>query len=257
MHAPCDGRRIGATEARGAEAIGRRSTPPTGQFATVTLGSRRPHGSASRARPSLPPVERQAEDPARGATHGSGGKPLVGRAGTGARRACRHPADRRSLAAGAGAGPSIRPPEAGRVHARVGEATGRGAQPPRGGEALSATCHAPTVPPEPPPDRRVSTRELFGPVVRVHAHDGMDEAIGRADAPPWAYQAAVPIRGHVTTMHARTRLDASAVMPNDRTASRVDRTRRAGPRRSGPGVGGIPSIFRETRTEKMSVGPMP
>jgi acyl-CoA reductase-like NAD-dependent aldehyde dehydrogenase len=155
------------------------------------------------------------------------------------------------------AGPSIRPPEAGRVHARVGEATGRGARPPRGGEALSATCHAPTVPPEPPPDRRVSTRELFGPVVRVHAHDGVDEAIGRADAPPWAYQAAVPTRGHVTAMHACTRLDASAVMPNDRTASRVDRTRRAAPRRSGPGVGGVPSTFRETRTEKMSVGPMP
>ena len=61
----------------------------------------------------------------------------------------------------------------------------QGAQLLCGGEALSATCYAPTVLLEPPPGCRVSTQEVFGPVVCVYAYDDMDEAIGRANALPW------------------------------------------------------------------------
>ena len=154
-------------------------------------------------------------------------------------------------------GPLIRPKEVERVHAWVEEAVGQGAQLLCGGQALSATCYAPTVLLEPPPDCRVSTHEVFGPVVCVYGYDDLDEAIGRANALPWAFQAAVFTRDHATAMHAYARLDASAVMLNDHTAFRVDWMPFAGLRQSGLGVGGIPYTFRDMQIEKLFVGPMP
>ena len=71
------------------------------------------------------------------------------------------------------------------MHAWVEEAVGQGAQLLCGGQALSPTCYAPTVLLEPPPDCRVSTHEVFGPVVCVYGYEDLDEAIGRANALPW------------------------------------------------------------------------
>jgi acyl-CoA reductase-like NAD-dependent aldehyde dehydrogenase len=153
-------------------------------------------------------------------------------------------------------GPLIRPKEVERVHAWVEEAAGQGAQLLCGGQALSATCYAPTVLLEPPSDCRVSTHEVFGPVVCVYGYDDLDEAIGRANALPWAFQAGVFTRDHATAMHAYARLDASAVMLNDHTAFRVDWMPFAGLRQSGLGVGGIPYTFRDMQIEKMLVGPL-
>jgi acyl-CoA reductase-like NAD-dependent aldehyde dehydrogenase len=152
-------------------------------------------------------------------------------------------------------GPLIRPQEVARVHDWVEEARGGQARVLGGGQPLSATCYPPTVLLEPPPDCRVSTQEVFGPVVAVYAYDDLDEAIGRANALPWAFQAAVFTRDYATAMRAYARLDASAVMLNDHTAFRVDWMPFAGLRQSGLGVGGIPYTFREMQIEKMFVGP--
>lgn len=154
-------------------------------------------------------------------------------------------------------GPLIRPGEVARVHAWVQEAVAGGARALCGGAPLSATCYPPTVLLEPPPDCRVSTQEVFGPVVCVYAYDDLDEAIGRANALPWAFQAAVFTREHATAMYAYARLDASAVMLNDHTAFRVDWMPFAGLRQSGLGVGGIPYTFRELQIDKLFVGPLP
>ena len=135
------------------------------------------------------------------------------------------------------------------------EAAEQGAEVLCGGEPLSETCYPPTVLLEPPGDCRVSTEEVFGPVVCLYAYDDLDEAIGRANALPWAFQAAVFTRDYATAMHAYARLDASAVMLNDHTAFRVDWMPFAGLRQSGLGVGGIPYTFREMQIEKMFVGP--
>jgi acyl-CoA reductase-like NAD-dependent aldehyde dehydrogenase len=152
-------------------------------------------------------------------------------------------------------GPLIRPQEVARVHAWVQEAVQRGAKVLCGGEPLSETCYPPTVLLEPPGDCRVSTQEVFGPVVCIYAYDDLDEAIGRANALPFAFQAAVFTRDYGTAMHAYARLDASAVMLNDHTAFRVDWMPFAGLRQSGLGVGGIPYTFREMQIEKLFVGP--
>ena len=96
--------------------------------------------------------------------------------------------------------------------------------------------------------------EVFGPVVCVYTYDTLDEAIGRANELPVAFQAAIFTRDYGTAMQAYTRLDASAVMLNDHTAFRVDWMPFAGLRESGLGVGGIPYTFRDMQVEKLFVG---
>jgi acyl-CoA reductase-like NAD-dependent aldehyde dehydrogenase len=153
-------------------------------------------------------------------------------------------------------GPLIRPGEVARVHEWVEEAVAGGAKLLSGGSPLSETCYPPTVLLEPPPGCRLSTREVFGPVVCVYAYDDLDEAIGRANALPYAFQAAVFTLDYATAMHAYSRLDGSAVMVNDHTAFRVDWMPFAGLRQSGLGVGGIPYTFRDMTIEKLFVGKM-
>lgn len=153
-------------------------------------------------------------------------------------------------------GPLIRPGEVARVHEWVEEAVAGGAKLLSGGSPLSETCYPPTVLLEPPPGCRLSTLEVFGPVVCVYAYDDLDEAIGRANALPYAFQAAVFTRDYATAMHAYSHLDGSAVMVNDHTAFRVDWMPFAGLRQSGLGVGGIPYTFRDMTIEKLFVGKM-
>jgi acyl-CoA reductase-like NAD-dependent aldehyde dehydrogenase len=154
-------------------------------------------------------------------------------------------------------GPLIRHQEVQRVHDWVREAVDGGATLLCGGKPLSDSCYEPTVLLEPPAGSKLSTEEVFGPVVCVYAYDDLDEAIGRANALPVAFQAAVFTRDHATAMHAFDRLDASAVMVNDHTAFRVDWMPFAGLRESGLGVGGIPYTFRDMQIDKMFVGAMP
>ena len=154
-------------------------------------------------------------------------------------------------------GPLIRAGEVERVHAWVEEAVAGGGALLCGGRPLSATCYPPTVVLEPPADCRLSREEVFGPVVAVYAFDDMEDAFERANALPWAFQAAVFTRDYATAMRAYRGLDASAVMLNDHTAFRVDWMPFAGLRQSGLGIGGIPYTFREMQVEKLFVGPLP
>jgi acyl-CoA reductase-like NAD-dependent aldehyde dehydrogenase len=154
-------------------------------------------------------------------------------------------------------GPLIRAGEVERVHSWVEEAVAGGGTLLCGGRRLSASCYPPTVVLEPPADCRLSREEVFGPVVAVYGYEDLDEACARANALPWAFQAAVFTRDYSTAMRAYRSLDASAVMLNDHTAFRVDWMPFAGLRQSGLGVGGIPHTFRDMQVEKLFVGPMP
>ena len=150
-------------------------------------------------------------------------------------------------------GPLIRPAEVERVTEWVTEAVDRGAELLAGGEALSETCYAPTVLYDPPGDARVSTSEIFGPVVCVYPYDDIDEAIARANSLPYAFQASVFTRDIDTALRASRRLDASAVMVNDHPAFRVDWMPFAGLRESGIGVGGIPYTMEDMQIRKLTV----
>jgi acyl-CoA reductase-like NAD-dependent aldehyde dehydrogenase len=150
-------------------------------------------------------------------------------------------------------GPLIRPSEVTRVGQWVDEAVKKGAKKLCGGLALSETTYAPTVLLNPSDDARVSTHEVFGPVVCIYAYDKLEEAIRRANALPFAFQAAVFTRDVDTALSAAHRLDASAVMINDHTAFRVDWMPFAGLRESGLGTGGIPYTMHDMQTEKLIV----
>jgi acyl-CoA reductase-like NAD-dependent aldehyde dehydrogenase len=152
-------------------------------------------------------------------------------------------------------GPLIRPAELKRVDEWVQEAARGGGKVLCGGKAISETFYEPTVILEPPPDSKLSTMEVFGPVVCVYAYDKLDEAIQRANALNVAFQASVFTRSYATAMRAYQRLDASAVMVNDHTAFRVDWMPFAGLRESGLGVGGIQYTYHDMTIEKMFVGP--
>lgn len=150
-------------------------------------------------------------------------------------------------------GPLIRPREVERVHDWVQEAVKDGATLLCGGKPLSDTTYAATVLLNPPQGTTISQQEIFGPVICVYACDGMDDAITKANALPFSFQASVFTGQIDRALRAYRRLDASAVMVNDHTAFRVDWMPFAGLRQSGLGVGGIPYTFEDMQVEKMLV----
>jgi len=150
-------------------------------------------------------------------------------------------------------GPLILPGEVERVHAWVTEAVDDGAQLLTGGKKLSDTTYAPTVLLNPPMDAKVSTLEIFGPVVCVYAYKDRREAIDRANGLDMAFQAAVYTNDLAVARDTIKRLDASAVMVNDHTAFRVDWMPFAGRRTSGYGIGGIGYTMHDMIQHKMAV----
>ena len=150
-------------------------------------------------------------------------------------------------------GPLIRPREVDRVAEWVTEAAMGGGTILSGGAPLGTTSYAPTVVLEPPADCRLSTAEIFGPVIAVYGYSDLGEAIERANALPFAFQAA----GFTQRLDVATRLiddlDATAVMINDHTAFRVDWMPFAGRRLSGYGTGGIGYNMHDMTEDKMAV----
>lgn len=150
-------------------------------------------------------------------------------------------------------GPLIAPSEVERVESWVNEAVASGARVLCGGKRISDTCYEPTLLLEPPDSARVSTNEIFGPVVCVYAYDEIDDAIARANALPFAFQASVCTRSLDVALRAFRRIDASAVLVNESPAFRVDWMPFAGLRESGLGIGGVPYEMRDMQVEKMLV----
>jgi acyl-CoA reductase-like NAD-dependent aldehyde dehydrogenase len=150
-------------------------------------------------------------------------------------------------------GPLILPKEVDRVAAWVGEARDTGGTIATGGEKLSDRVYSPTVIVEPPVTARVSHEEVFGPITCVYAYTDLDDAVGRANRLPFAFQASVFARDIDVALKAARSLDASAVLVNDHTAFRTDWMPFAGRHRSGYGVGGIPYTMHDMTQEKMIV----
>lgn len=150
-------------------------------------------------------------------------------------------------------GPLILPAEVDRVDEWVKEAKDNGAHVLCGGERISDTCYKPTVLLDPPDNAKVSTQEIFGPVVCIYSYQDRDIAIKRANSLPYAFQASVFTSDLNTTLDVVNKLNATAVMVNDHTAFRVDWMPFAGRDVSGIGIGGIQYSMHEMTREKMMV----
>lgn len=150
-------------------------------------------------------------------------------------------------------GPLVNPNEVRRVEQWVNEAVSSGAKALCGGQKLGDTTYAPTVLLNPPFNAKVSTQEVFGPVVCVYGTESLGDAIEQANSLPVAFQAAVFTQKLKVALRCVREIDATAVMVNDHTAFRVDWMPFAGRRQSGYGVGGIGRTMHDMTQEKMAV----
>ncbi|MBT3347518.1 MAG: aldehyde dehydrogenase family protein [Thiotrichales bacterium] len=154
-------------------------------------------------------------------------------------------------------GPLIKPAEVARISSWVQEAIAEGAKLLCGGEAISVdgveTSYACTVLYNPSVNSKVSSQEIFGPVICIYPYSDIDEAVTQANALSFSFQAACFTESIERANYLYRNLDASAVMVNDHTAFRVDWMPFAGLRESGLGVGGIPYTLRDMQVEKMLV----
>lgn len=150
-------------------------------------------------------------------------------------------------------GSLITPREVDRVEHWVNEAIEEGAKLITGGKRISDTCFEPTVLFDPSEKSKVSTLEIFGPVVCIYPFTDRDEAIKKANALDVHFQAAVFTKNIDIALDTVKKLNATAVMVNDHTAFRVDWMPFGGRDASGLGMGGISYTINEMTREKMMV----
>ncbi|NOY47461.1 MAG: aldehyde dehydrogenase family protein [Chlorobi bacterium] len=150
-------------------------------------------------------------------------------------------------------GPLILPREVDRVEQWVDEAVDGGAKLLTGGKRISDTCYQPTVLLNPPANAKVSTLEIFGPVVCVYSYSEREKAIEIANSLDVHFQASVFTKNLDVALECVKKLNATAVMVNDHTAFRVDWMPFGGRDTSGIGMGGIQYSMHEMTREKLMV----
>jgi acyl-CoA reductase-like NAD-dependent aldehyde dehydrogenase len=150
-------------------------------------------------------------------------------------------------------GPLIHPDEVDRVDQWVKETEGLGGTVICGGKKLPNNCYAPTVILNPPKEAKVSSEEIFGPVICIYPYNNRERAFEMANSLPFAFQAAVFTQNLDIALECVNRLNATAVMINDHSAFRVDWMPFGGRLASGLGMGGIPYSMTEMTQEKLMV----
>jgi acyl-CoA reductase-like NAD-dependent aldehyde dehydrogenase len=150
-------------------------------------------------------------------------------------------------------GPLISPKEVDRVEAWVNEAIDGGAKVVCGGKRISDSCFEPTILLNPLMDAKVSTLEIFGPVVCVYSYADREDAIEIANSLEVHFQAAIFTKNLDVALSSVKKLNATAVMVNDHTAFRVDWMPFGGRDVSGIGMGGIQYSMQEMTREKLMV----
>ncbi len=150
-------------------------------------------------------------------------------------------------------GPLISPKEIDRIEGWVNAAVASGAQLMTGGKRINAVSYAPTVLLNPAKDAKVSTQEVFAPVVCIYGYKTLEEAIEQANSLEVSFQSSVFSDNVETAMAIAKKLQASAVMINDYTTFRVDWMPFSGRKHSGYGIGGIGYSMRDMLEYKMIV----
>ncbi|MFQ3180960.1 MAG: acyl-CoA reductase-like NAD-dependent aldehyde dehydrogenase [Polaribacter sp.] len=150
-------------------------------------------------------------------------------------------------------GPLISPKEVDRIEEWVREAVTDGATVLTGGKRRSNTCFEPTVLLNPPRNAKVSTLEIFGPIVCIYSYSDREKAIEIANSLDVHFQASIFTKNLDVALDCVKKLNATAVMVNDHTAFRVDWMPFGGRDSSGIGMGGIQYSMHEMTREKLMV----
>jgi len=150
-------------------------------------------------------------------------------------------------------GPLILPKETDRIEAWVDEAIQEGATLITGGKRINEVSYEPTVLLNPAKGSKVSTQEVFGPIVCIYGYQIINDAIEQANSLDVSFQSAIFSDDVSLAMGVAKKLEASAVMINDYTTFRVDWMPFAGRKHSGYGIGGIGYSMRDMLEHKMIV----
>lgn len=150
-------------------------------------------------------------------------------------------------------GPLIRPSEVDRIDEWIKEAANGGAKILCGGKKISNTCYSPTILLNPSDNAKVSQNEIFGPVICIYSYKDRLDAIKKANALPFSFQAAVFTSNLNTAFDTVKKLEATAVMVNDHTAFRVDWMPFGGRKHSGLRLGGISETIEAMSPQKLMV----
>lgn len=113
------------------------------------------------------------------------------------------------------------------------------------------TAFEPTFIDAMPPDSRLATEEVFGPVTGIVEVDSIDAAIRVANDADQSLHAAVFTNDLRSAMRVVDEVDAGAVIVNDSTDYRVDAMPFGGVKGSGLGREGIAHAIREMTTTKV------
>jgi acyl-CoA reductase-like NAD-dependent aldehyde dehydrogenase len=140
-----------------------------------------------------------------------------------------------------------------RVEQWVAEAVAQGAEIAHGGELDEHGVLVPTVLTGATPDMKVSSQEVFGPVVAIAAYDDLDEALRIANDTRYGLQAAIFTNRIADALRAFQTLDFGGVLVNEVPTWRADQQPYGGVRDSGNTREGPAYSVREMTELRMVV----
>lgn len=146
-------------------------------------------------------------------------------------------------------GPLIDEKASERVEEAVAAAVSQGAVVTVGGTRRAAFMD-PTVLIDVPPDARVVTEEVFGPVAPVMRFEDIDDAVNLANSSPYGLQAAVFTRDIRRAFDIAYRLDVGGVVVNWSSAIRVENLPFGGMKQSGHGRESLSETIRSMTRQK-------
>jgi acyl-CoA reductase-like NAD-dependent aldehyde dehydrogenase len=149
-------------------------------------------------------------------------------------------------------GPLIAQSERERVLSWIDEARDLGAEILAGGN-VEGDLLRPTVIANPPPNAKVVSEEVFGPVCTVTPYDTLDEAIALANGTRYGLQAGIFIADVKDALNAARALDFGGVTVNEAPTFRADQMPYGGVKESGNTREGPAYAIREMTEERVVV----
>jgi aldehyde dehydrogenase (NAD+) len=149
-------------------------------------------------------------------------------------------------------GPMINEDAAVRVEQWVAEAVAAGAEVLTGGGRVGA-AYAPTVLAGVPRDAKLTTEEVFGPVLVLEPVDSLDEAFAAVNASRFGLQAGVFTHSLQTAFRAHRDLEVGGVVVGDAPSYRADQMPYGGVKESGVGREGVRYAMSDFTYERVMV----
>jgi acyl-CoA reductase-like NAD-dependent aldehyde dehydrogenase len=122
-----------------------------------------------------------------------------------------------------------------------------------GGSETTDNCISPTVVENPDRNAKVSTKEIFAPMVALYKCKNKEEALSIANSQELSFQSSIYTRDMDTALAFIKAFDCKTALINENPAFRVDWMPFGGTHHSGFGVGGIPYTMKDYTFDKQII----